>query len=86
MFCSLLVIYCYQCTVVTDSLCMCVCLYSVVIIKRVPVVEADKTISDQLVFTIISDGSPYEALHSIFIDAVAPYFKSFLGVTGEADR
>jgi len=60
--------------------------YSVVIIKRGPVVEADKTFSSQLQLINLSDGSPYETLHSIISNVVAPYFKSFLRVTGKADR
>jgi len=66
--------------------CVYVCLYSVVIIKRGPVVEADKTFSAQLRLMNLSDGSPYETLHSFVSNAVAPYFKSFLRVTGKADR
>jgi len=65
---------------------VCACVYSVVIIKRGPVVEADKTFSAQLRLMNFSDGSPYETLHSIVSNAVAPYFKSFLRVTGKADR
>jgi len=57
-----------------------------VIIKRGPVVEADKTFSAQLRLMNFSDGSPYETLHSIVSNAVAPYFKSFLRATGKADR
>ena len=65
---------------------MCVYVRSVVIIKRGPVVEADKTFSAQLRLMNLSDGSPYETLHSLVSNAVAPYFKSFLRVTGKADR
>jgi len=54
--------------------------------KRGPVVEADKTFSAQLRLLNFSDGSPYETLHAIISNAVAPYFKSFLRVTGKADR
>ena len=59
---------------------------SVVIIKRGPVIEAEKNLSSQLRLMNLSDGSPYETLHSIVSNAVAPYFKSFLRVTGKADR
>jgi len=59
---------------------------SVVVIKRGPIVEADKTFSAQLQLINFSDGTPYESLHSIVSNAVAPYFKSFLRVTGKADR
>jgi len=60
--------------------------FSVVVIKRGPVVEADKNFTSQLRLMNLSDGSPYETLHSIVSNAVAPYFKSFLRVTGKADR
>jgi len=63
-----------------------VCMCSVVVMKRGPVVEADKTFSAQLRLLNFSDGSPYETLHAIISIAVAPYFKSFLRVTGKADR
>ena len=34
----------------------------------------------------LSDGSPYETLHSYVSAAVAPYFKSFVRESGKADR
>jgi hypothetical protein len=49
-------------------------------------VEADKNFSSQLRLMNLSDGSPYETLHSIISNAVAPYFKSYLRATGKADR
>jgi len=73
----------YSCSVVQI---LYVCASSVVIIKRGPVVEADKTFSAQLRLMNLSEGSPYETLHSFVSNAVAPYFKSYLRVTGKADR
>ncbi len=48
--------------------------------------EADKNFSSQLRIMNLSDGSPYETLHSYVANAVAPFFKSFIKVTGKADR
>lgn len=60
--------------------------FSVVVIKRGAVVEADKNFSSQLRLMNLSDGSPYETLHAIVSNAVAPYFKSYVRATGKADR
>ena len=60
--------------------------YSVVVIKRGPVVEADKSFTSQLRLMNFSDGSPYETLHSYVTHAVAPFFKSYVRVTGKVDR
>jgi len=62
------------------------CPYSLVIIKRGQVVEADKNFSSQLRIMNFNDDSPYETLHSYISHGVAPYFKSFVRVTGKTDR
>lgn len=67
-------------------LLFCVSFPSVAVIKRGPVVEADKSFSSQLRVMSLSDGSPYETLHSYVSNAVAPYFKSFIRSTGKGDR
>lgn len=59
---------------------------SVAIIKRGSILEADKNFSSQVRVMSLSDGSPYETLHSYIANAVAPYFKSYVRVTGKADR
>ena len=59
---------------------------SVVIIKKLAIIEADKSIKSQLRVMNLSDSSPYETLHSYVSNAVAPYFKSFVKETGRAER
>ncbi len=59
---------------------------SVVLIKKGMVLEAEKNISSQLRVMNLSDGSPYETLHSYVSAAVAPYFKSYVKETGRAER
>ncbi|XP_078590507.1 cytoplasmic dynein 1 heavy chain 1-like isoform X1 [Branchiostoma floridae x Branchiostoma japonicum] len=59
---------------------------SVAFIKRGPVIEADKTIASQVRVMTLSDGSPYETLHAIVSNSVAPYFKSYVRESGKADR
>ena len=60
--------------------------FSLVFIKRGPVVEADKSFSSQLQIMNLGDGSPYETLHSYVSNAVSPYFKSYIRETGKAER
>lgn len=55
-------------------------------IKRGSVVEADKSIHSQVRLLNLSDGSPYETLHSCISKALAPYFKSYVKESGRADR
>ncbi|KAK3093975.1 hypothetical protein FSP39_022394 [Pinctada imbricata] len=59
---------------------------SMVLIKRGPVVEADKSFPSQLRVMNFSEGSPYETLHAYVSNAVAPYFKSYISETGKAER
>ncbi|XP_033735277.1 cytoplasmic dynein 1 heavy chain 1-like isoform X2 [Pecten maximus] len=59
---------------------------SMVLIKRGPVVEADKSFPSQLRIMNFSEGSPYETLHSYVANAVAPFFKSYIKETGKAER
>lgn len=61
-------------------------LNSVGFIKRFAVVEADKKIASQLRLLNLSDDSPFETLHALVSNAVAPYFKSFVKTSGKADR
>ncbi len=60
--------------------------FSVVVIKRGAILEADKSFSSQLRVMSLSDGSPYETLHAYVSNAVAPYFKSYIKATGKVDR
>ncbi|QQP51741.1 Dynein heavy chain_ cytoplasmiclike [Caligus rogercresseyi] len=53
---------------------------------RNPLIEAEKALSSQLRLLTLSEGSPYETLHSYISSAVAPYFKSFVRESGKADR
>ena len=62
------------------------CGCSVLVIKRGPVLEADKNFSSQVRVMSLSDGSPYETLHAYVSNAVAPFFKSYVRATGKADR
>lgn len=59
---------------------------SVVIIKKSPILEADKSVKNQLRVMNLTDSSPYETLHSYVSNAVAPYFKSFVRETGRVER
>ncbi|XP_042240101.1 dynein heavy chain, cytoplasmic-like isoform X4 [Homarus americanus] len=59
---------------------------SILCIKRGGVIEADKSISSQIRTLNLSDGSPYETLHAIVANAVAPYFKSFVKESGKIER
>ncbi|RXG70211.1 Cytoplasmic dynein 1 heavy chain 1, partial [Armadillidium vulgare] len=58
----------------------------VLCIKRGVVIEADKSISSQIRSIQLSDGSPYETLHSYVSNAVAPYFKSYVKESGKIER
>lgn len=49
-------------------------------------VDADKPISTQVRVLTLSEDSPYETLHSIISNAVAPFFKSYIRESGKADR
>ena len=60
-------------------------LFSLVVIKRGGVVEADKNFSSQVRLINLTDGSPYETLHSYVTHAVAPFFKSYVKATGKSD-
>ena len=61
-------------------------LTSVGFIKRLAVVEADKSMASQLRVLNLSEDSPFETLHSFVSNAVAPYFKSFVRISGKAER
>ena len=60
--------------------------FSIIFIKRGPVLERDKGLSAQLRMINFSDGSPYETLHDYISNAVAPFFKSYIKETGKAER
>ncbi|KAK2160288.1 hypothetical protein NP493_1652g00007 [Ridgeia piscesae] len=55
-------------------------------LKKGPIVEADKNFSSQIRITNVGDGSPYETLHAYVSNVMAPYFKSYVRATGKADR
>lgn len=57
-----------------------------VIIKRMPVIEADKTIRSQLRLLNLSEDSPFETLHSYVQEAVSPLFNSFVQQSKRAER
>lgn len=59
---------------------------SLAVFKRLPIIEADKSLKSQLRVMNLNDSSPYEILHSYVSSAVAPYFKSFVKETGRAER
>ncbi|VEL20256.1 unnamed protein product [Protopolystoma xenopodis] len=61
-------------------------LFSVIYIKRGVVVEADKAYGSQLRVLNMSDGSPYETLHSFISNAMCPFYKSYIKESGKADR
>lgn len=60
--------------------------FSAVFIKRGNVIEADKAISIQLRVLSLSEGSPYETLHSLVSSAMSPFFKSYIRESGRANR
>ncbi|VDP11035.1 unnamed protein product [Soboliphyme baturini] len=57
----------------------------IVLIKCGPVIEAEKPFNKQVRFLSLSDGSPYETLHSYISAAVSPYFKSYIKESGRAE-
>lgn len=59
---------------------------SLACIKRGAVIEADKSIHNQIRLINFSEGSPYETLHSYISKSLAPYFKSYVKESGRADR
>ncbi|XP_050295050.1 dynein heavy chain, cytoplasmic isoform X2 [Anthonomus grandis grandis] len=61
-------------------------MFSLVCIKRNPVIEADKSIRAQVRLLNFSEGSPYEILHDYVSKTVAPFFKSYVKESGRADR
>lgn len=56
----------------------------VAFIKRGPVLEADKSVRQQLRVMNFSEDSPFEILHSYVRDAVTPYFNSYVQATKKA--
>ena len=52
-------------------------------IKRGPIMEAEKSVRDQLRLINFSEDSPFETLHSYVKDAVTPYFNSFIVATNK---
>ena len=50
----------------------------VALIKRGPILEADKSVRAQLRVINFTDDSPFETLHSYVRDAVTPYFSSYV--------
>ena len=60
---------------------------SLVCLKKGPaVIEGEKSIASQLRVISLSEGSAYETLHYYVSTAMAPYFKSFVRESGNADR
>ncbi|KAK6731031.1 hypothetical protein RB195_007476 [Necator americanus] len=59
---------------------------SIVFMKRGAIVEADKSIPDQLRVIVLNEGNPYETLFSLIGKAVTPYFKSFIKESGRGER
>ena len=57
-----------------------------VLVKRGPIIEADKGFPSQLRVMNFSEGSPYETLHAYVSNAMGPYFKSYIRETGKAER
>ena len=55
-------------------------------IKRGTYIEADKPIPAQVYALHLSEDAPLETLHSYVKDAVAPFFKSYVEVSGKAER
>ena len=55
-----------------------------------PLIVGDRIVAigigGQMRVMTLSEGSPYETLHSYVSAAVAPYFKSFVRESGKADR
>ena len=60
--------------------------FSMVLIKRGQLVEAEKSFPSQIRVMNFSEGSPYETLHAYVSNAVSPYFKSYIKETGKAER
>ncbi|KFD71623.1 hypothetical protein M514_05338 [Trichuris suis] len=58
---------------------------SLVLIKCGSVIEADKPLIQQIRLLSLTDGSPYETLHSYIATAVSPYFKSYVKRSGRND-
>ena len=57
-----------------------------VIIKRMSVIEADKTIRSQLRLLNLSEDSPFETLYSYVQEAVSPLFNSYVQQSKRAER
>uniref|UniRef100_A0A0K0DJN9 DHC_N1 domain-containing protein n=1 Tax=Angiostrongylus cantonensis TaxID=6313 RepID=A0A0K0DJN9_ANGCA len=59
---------------------------SIVFIKKGGIIEADKSIPDQLRVMVLSEGNPCETLCALIGRAVTPYFKSFIKESGRGER
>ncbi|RWS14208.1 Dynein heavy chain: cytoplasmic-like protein [Dinothrombium tinctorium] len=59
---------------------------SIALIKKSLILEADKSLAQQLYVMVFNDSSPYETLHCYMSNAIAPYFKSYVRETGRAER
>ena len=58
----------------------------IVLVKRGPLLEADKSLQSQLHVMNLSEEAPFETLHSYMRDVFAPFFKSFVARSGKASR
>ena len=52
--------------------------YSVAILKRASVIDAEKDFASQVIIFDLKDGSPHEVFHSIIAGIMSPFFKSFI--------
>ncbi|CAK8677034.1 unnamed protein product [Clavelina lepadiformis] len=57
-----------------------------VLIKRGPLVIANKSVGSQVHAITLIEDSPYETLHSLVSCAFAPFFKSYVQKSGKLDR
>ncbi|VDN12758.1 unnamed protein product [Dibothriocephalus latus] len=60
--------------------------FSIVFVKRSPIVEEGKSFAAQLRMVTLGDGSPYESLHSVISNVVSPFYKSYIKESGKAER
>lgn len=59
---------------------------SLTLLKRGPILDAEKTLLQQIRLQLMDESSPYEEMHFYNSAFLAPKFKSHVKATGRAER
>lgn len=59
---------------------------AIAFIKRGVVVEGDKKINKQVYVINLENATPFDTLHSYVSNAISPFFKTYVKISGKSDR